>query len=250
MCAKQGVSDLAVSPPQLSSRGGELAVSGASGLDRDGSRIASIMEAQHHGVASGGHRERDRLRLHEARRRTEESSQSEDSSTPTSEELERIRKHRQAYFALQEAKNKATTSTPVGKETEDQQKGVETKSKEHQTTRVGNPPLSEGKPQQKVREEAEIKANGSVSKQVQRNTGANSVKTSSGHQQKRRVNENSEVAQKNPAGVSKGEKKESGQSQQQGVGGVAPVDTALSLPFPQPQSHSMDGTNASGMVNR
>lgn len=106
--------------------------------ERDSGRglQGSIMEARLHdirdGTGSGGHRERDRLKLLEKRK--EESGS--DESLTAEERRKQVRKQREAYFRLRDQKHSKTPNTLVKgvvdtskKTTEDQlQPGSNTKS--------------------------------------------------------------------------------------------------------------------------
>ena len=256
---------------------------GSGGSRASGSRLGSghgsIMDAQHQELGGGGgggagrlsQRERDRLRLQETKRKEVVTSESEEPRIPSAEEREQIRKHRQAYFASQDAKKKATASSSLtsrqeGRVTENQHtvKVVDTKRGEQQAASLGSPDTVESRHQtSKTRESkpqpskttpeatklAEDEAKGSVSKPTLRSSGANSVMDDRGKEQKRRAIENSEQVQRKTVGTEE-RKKEKRQSQQKYSGSVSTVDTGKGTsfqPVTQPQFNAKDRASASGI---
>jgi ankyrin repeat protein len=251
---------------------------GSGGSRASGSRLGSghgsIMDAQHQELGGGGgggagrlsQRERDRLRLQETKRKEVVTSESEEPRIPSAEEREQIRKHRQAYFASQDAKKKATASSSLttrqeGRVTENQHtvKVVDTKRGEQQAASLGSPDTVESRHQtSKTRPQpskttpeatklAEDEAKGSASKPTLRSSGANSVEDDSGKEQKRRENENSEQVQRKTVGTEE-RKKEKRQSQQKYSGSVSTVDTGKGTsfqPVTQPQFNAKDRASAS-----
>ena len=260
-------------------------VAGSGGFRVSGSRLGgghgSIMDAQHQELGGGGgsggggagrqsQRERDRLRLQETKRK-EVTSESEEPRIPSADEREQIRKHRQAYFASQAAKKKATVSASLttgqgSRVTENQHtvEVVDTKTRGQQAASLGSPDTAESrhqtsktqesKPQPsetaesklEARKLAQNEAKGSASRPTLRSSGANSVKDDSGKEQKRRANENSEQVQRKTVGT---EERKKENRQQQYSGSVSTVDTGKGTsfqPLTQPQFNAKDGASAAG----